>query len=394
MNQLITNPNVMVVVGEPSADSQMAPVLRSILESLESPISFWGLGGPSLQALGLESIGDLRDLSVMGLTDVIAKYEIIRNLFGRLIREAEIRKPKGVILVDFSSFNLRLAEQLWASGFKVHFHIPPKVWAHGKNRVYKLKRFCASLSGILPFEKEWYKAFDIPFEFVGNPLKEGCAPFLDPFKSAPSSSSQIRIGLVPGSRESELTHLVPVFIKAFDQLKRELVKNGKISSDQVKGFWPLAPTWSKARVLQLLNINLKELQQKGIEIVERPLPEVISPMHYAFVCSGTAGLETTFLEVPHSVSYITSALTYWVGTKVVTVPFISLENLCAGKLVVPEFIQSECTCDHLVKEAARVLLSDEVWNQQKQELKKVNALFPDGSVLKAAQCLLHCVKQW
>jgi lipid-A-disaccharide synthase len=388
--------NVCIVAAEASGDANAASLVRGLRETLGDGFHFWGVAGPKMRAALVEDIARVEDLSVMGFTELIAHYFRIRSIFAAIARAIEQRKPDLVILVDAPSFNLRLAQVAYETGAVVHFHIPPKAWAHGESRIEDMKRYLYSVTSVLPFEGVFFSERCLNVQFVGHPLKDEVEYYQKAHGSFMSGTSvrsgTLSIGLLPGSRVAEVQHHLPTLIKSLERLRLHFEKEDR----KVIGLIPVADTLPEGWFHQELERALAgtTLPVTAVRVMRGGMYPVLSAVHYAWVCSGTAALESCFFEVPCSVFYHVSPISYRIAKKITRVSFISLINLVANREVVPEFIQSAFTADNLVQHALAVLEDPAQMAALKTELRQINRMFPSGCAAHAAQVIGELMDYW
>jgi lipid-A-disaccharide synthase len=331
----------------------------------------------------------------MGIAEVIAVYPRLSSAAHRLQAELKRRSPDITILIDYPGLNLRLMEDAYHMGSCVVYHIPPKVWAHGIGRITRLRDCTFLVTCILPFEEKLLRHAGINAHFVGNPLKDQIQDLEGRHANILAGKihhAEVRecIGLVPGSRTGEVERVFPEMIRAFARTRTALNR-------PLKAVVPVAPTVSQDWLEAILRQTLASEEQNQysevpeIEFVQsRPLIEVLQGCQYAWVCSGTAALEVALLGIPHSVVYKMHWLSYSIAQRIVKLPFISLENLCSGREIVPEFIQDKMTAEALSAHALTILKSPERAEHMRSELLALRQLFPPHSAQNAAAAVLDC----
>lgn len=388
--------NVCIVAAEASGDVNAACLVKGLRETLGDGFHFWGVAGPKMRAALVEDVARVEDLSVMGFAELIAHYMRIRSVYSSIARAIEDRRPELVILVDAPSFNLRLAQIAYATGAVVHFHIPPKAWAHGESRIDDLKRYLYGVTSVLPFEKKYFSERGLKVDFVGHPLKDEVEYYQRAHGSFMSGNSvrsgTLSIGLLPGSRVAEIKHHLPTLIKGLERLRQHFEKEDR----KVIGLIPVADTLPEGWFQRELDKALAgtTLPPTAVRVMRGGMYPVLSSVHYAWVCSGTASLESCFFEVPCSVFYHVSPVSYRIAKKIMRVPYISLINLVADRPVVPEFIQSEFTVDNLVTHALTILEDPARLSAMRNELRQINHMFPSGCAARGAEVIGKLMDYW
>lgn len=324
--------DVMVVTGEVSGD-QHAAELVAAMKAQQPGLRFFGMGGQRLAAEGQEQLFDAKEISVMGIAEVVPKLRRILQVMNELAAAAAQRKPEIAVLVDIPDFNLRLAKRLKALGIKVAYYVSPTVWAWREGRVNQVRERVDRMLCILPFEEAFYRERGVENAvYVGSPVLEQMPP------PAPPAYFQQRLGLdpkrtwvalLPGSRHSELKRILPT-LAATGAL---LLKNHPEASLVV----PLAPGLSRVEVEAGFNVP--------VTIIDGRAPEILGAAHLAAVASGTATLEAGLMRCPMAAVYRVAGLTYWVGKALVSAKHFSLVNLLLGRTVIPELLQGDFTAE-------------------------------------------------
>ncbi len=380
--------SICIVAGEASGDVQGALLVRA-LKKESNHATFWGITGPALREEGVETVCKVEDLSVMGYSEILPKYHVISKNYKKILNEIRKRNPTAVIFIDYPGFNLRLVQDVYNSGITTIYHIPPKAWSHGAHRTSILKNYCYLVTSILPFEFEFFKAKNIPIKFVGNPLKDQVDEFI---ALHPTNKQPYHIGILPGSRENEIKKLLPTLIEAFLEIHKadnQFVAHIPIASTLPKEFINLLINDIKAK----FNLNDSWFEEK-IKITYGNAHEVMNFCEYAWVCSGTATLETTFFSTPMCIMYKVSPITYYLAKKFLKIKYVSLVNLCMDSLIVPEFLQDMANPKNLIDHALFLLKNKEAKMKMIAQLEEVKSLFPPHAAQNAAQEIMQCIAKY
>lgn len=333
-----TAPTILLSAGEPSGDLHGAALARA-LRSRWPEARLFGLGGPRMAAAGVELLADFQQLAVMGFAEIVSRLPFFLRLLGRLKAEMAARRADLVIPIDYPGFNMRLARAARAQARPVLYYIAPQVWAWHRARMRQLAGLANRLAVILPFEEQLFREAGAAVRFVGHPLLDA-APEpsgAEAFRARLGLGDGPVLALFPGSRPQEVAHHLALFAEAGLRLRaaRPHVQPVIARSPAV----PAAayhdapfPETTEARAL------LKHAQA-------------------ALVKSGTTTLEAALAGTPMVVVYRTSALTFALARRLVSVDHIGLVNLVAGQRLVPEFVQYEATPGALV-EAVSPLLTE------------------------------------
>jgi len=368
---------IVIVAGEASGDLHGSNLVRS-MRSSNPQLAFTGIGGNRLKELGVELIANCSEMGVIGLTEVGAKLRYILGVFFRLKAIIRDTKPDLVILIDYPDFNIPLAKAAAKAGVPVFYYISPQVWAWRKNRIHTLKRIVRKMAVILPFEPAVYKQYGMDVDFVGHPLLD---IINDNIAAMPRESDGFRIGLLPGSREGEIRTILPVMLDAAEILSRKIPQNSSF-------FLPLAETVNQTVVDELLSkYSFK------VEVVREDIYSQIKSADVALVASGTATLETALLGTPMVVLYRVSPLTYFAGRWLINVKCISLVNIIADRIIVPELIQDDMNPQRTASEVLSIINDPQRAAQMKSDLKEVRSkLGTPGASDRAAQIACSLLK--
>jgi lipid-A-disaccharide synthase len=346
---------LMLVVGEASGDAHAARLVRRLQEV--GDFEFFGATGPSLREVGVETIVNADQLSVVGLPEIVRSIPMFWKAFQVLKNEAIIRKPDAVILVDFPDFNLRLAKALKKQGLKIIYYISPQIWAWRKYRLRTIKKNVDLLLSILPFEKAWYEQNGFSrVQYVGNPLIHDCLPKLNReefcLKHDLDPNSPI-VALLAGSRHKEIVRILPVLIETSEIMFR---RNEKLQFVNA-----LAPTRTEAEVEEAKKKIARKLGglRANLLTVRNETYDVLNSADVAAVTSGTATLEAALIETPLVVVYKTSLINYKIFRPLIDVPHFALVNLIAGERIATELIQDDFTAENLANELFRLLDKEE-----------------------------------
>ncbi|GEL73545.1 lipid-A-disaccharide synthase [Myxococcus virescens] len=376
----MTNPpRILVVAGEASGDTHAAELVAA-LRARRPDLTFFGMGGARLAAQGVELLFDAREVSVMGITEVLPRIPRILQILKGLAEAAAERKPDVAILVDIPDFNLRLAKKLKALGVPVAYYVSPMIWAWRRGRVRTIKRLVDRMLCILPFEEDFYREAGVSARYVGSPVVEqvpspdtatAFRERLGLAKDAPT------LALLPGSRMGEIRRLLPDMVEAAKRLSAE--------RPGLQVVVPLAPTIDREEITS-------RFEGSGVTpiLVEGRAPEVVGASDAAVVASGTAVLEAGLMQRPLVVVYRVSLITYWVGRLMLKVAFVSLINLLAGRRVVPELLQGEMTPERIAEEVRRVWIPGAPREEMLQGLAEMRGrLGETGAATRAAESVLE-----
>lgn len=332
---------IWINTGELSGDMHGAHLMRALQQNAPDQ-RFIGMGGPHLRAMpGFESLFQVEDLSIMGLTEVLAHLPRVFRLLQNIKAELRVRRPWAIVVVDAPDFHFRVIKAARALDIPVYYYISPKAWAWRQGRAGFIQKHVRRLFSILPFEVDFYRRFGMEVDYVGNPLVDMINyPALETIQPIAG-----KIGLLPGSRKREISSLLPEFGKAAALILRQqpdcsfhLVRAPGLDEAYLRSFWP------------------------------EEVPVAITPPEdrYAFMrscqmliaASGTVTLEAALTGTPTLVTYKVSPLSFAIGKMVAKVPYVSLSNLILGKELFPELLQKACDGENLAARALQWLAPD------------------------------------
>jgi lipid-A-disaccharide synthase len=376
----------MIIAGESSGDLLAAELVSELRERSPGAI-FFGVGGGRMAANGVETVYDMSQLAVVGLTDVFKKVLEFRRLLKQLLAEAIKRKPDVVIGVDYGGFNLRFGhavkQYLRENPFtewkpKVVQFISPQVWASRPKRADRMAPDYDLLLSIFPFEKDWYakRVPQLRVEFVGHPMVDRFQKAESGKRKAETSTATPQILLLPGSRRSELKQHLPAMLGAL-KLIREKIPQLKASM--------VVPSETTARLARSLGADM--------EIQTGNIPTALAVTDVAMAKTGTVTMECAFFRVPTVTFYKGSWLNYQIARHYITVKTFTMANLLAGEEVYPEFLQQALTAENLARATLELLQSEPRRAKMKMQLDKVIAsLGEPGATRRAADAILTLFK--
>ena len=329
---------IYFVAGEVSADNHGAALMRSLRE-LDGELKFVGRGGPQMQEIAGEQFKNwIGEAAVLGLWEVIRKYGYFREQFHETLREIRESKPDAVVVIDYPGFNLRLARAVrkQAPRQKIIYYISPQVWAWNRGRIKRMAHFIDLVLCIFPFEVDSYNQAGLRALFVVHPMIERLQGRKIDTKRDPNL-----IGLFPGSRSREVRKIFPVMLET----ARELRKHNRNLRFEVA-----AASEQLAREMKSAGAGLDQSQDEAaIQIKVDGTPVIMQRAWAGIVTSGSATLEAAYFRLPFVLIYKVAWPTYLAARLVVSVKYLGMPNLLAGKEVVPEFIQHRAKPDAFVK---------------------------------------------
>lgn len=329
-----------IIAGEASGDLHGSNLIKELIKK-DGAVNFRGWGGDKMENAGALLVKHYKDLAFMGFTEVIKNLPTIFSNLALCKKDILAYKPHVLILIDYPGFNLRIAKWAKQQKIKVVYYISPQIWAWKENRVHAIKRDVDKMLVILPFEKEFYKKYDVDVTYVGHPLAE----VISNFNTAnPAIQKEKIIAVLPGSRKQEILVKLPIMLQVanhFPDYKFIIAK---------------APGVDDAFYTPFLQ------PYKNVSSVTDKTYNLLSMSAAAMVTSGTATLETALFKVPQIICYKGSKISYEIAKRLIKVKYIGLVNLIMNKEVVKELIQDELNVKNLVAELG-LLLEDNKKNE-------------------------------
>jgi lipid-A-disaccharide synthase len=343
-----------IVAGEASGDAHAGGLVRAF-GALQPGARWFGAGGGVCRAAGVEILVPSDRLAVVGIGEVLSRLPDLWRGLATIKRALRRRRPRAVVLVDFPDFNFRVARFAHKLGIKVVYYITPQVWAWRPNRTRFMAKNVDRALVLFPFEEPFLKERGVDALFVGHPLVDTAKPatelarFLGRHSLRPETP---RVALLPGSRASEVARNLPVLAAAAAKLATRFPDAAMMTP------------WAQG-----LPSTLQRLAAGSpIKFIEGEYGDVLGHAQAAAVASGTASLEAALMGVPEVVIYKVNGLTYAIGKRLVTAPYVALPNVVVGRQAVPELIQEDFTPDAVAKALEGFLVDGEASQHKGAEL--------------------------
>jgi lipid-A-disaccharide synthase len=370
---------VALVAGEASGDILGAGLMQA-LKARHPQIEFIGVGGPLMQAEGLSAYFPMERLAVMGLVEVLGRLPELLLRRRRLIKTLIDAKPDVFIGIDAPDFNLGLELKLRRAGIKTVHYVSPSVWAWRQKRVLKIRDACDLMLCLFPFEAQFYDAHQVPVRFVGHPLADAIPQQAD--RAAAREALDLPqdgtvVALLPGSRGGEVARLGALFLDTAVRLRTLR-----------PGIRFVVPCASPERRVQLEQMLVG--RDLPLSLLDSRSHDALAACDAVLIASGTATLEALLYKRPMVVAYKVAPLTYRILKRLVSSAYISLPNLLAERLLVPELIQDAATPEALAQALAPLLDDGEVQTEGFDVIHR--ALRRDASA-QAAEAVLKLMGQ-
>lgn len=343
------SPTIAIIAGEVSGDILGAGLIHA-LKARYPNAKFIGIGGERMIAEGFETLFDMEELSVMGLVEVLKHLPRLLKIRRSIIEQLSALKPDVFIGIDAPDFNLDVELKLKQRGIKTIHYVSPSVWAWRQKRVYKIAAATNLVLAFLPFEKAFYDRFNVPCRFIGHtmadaiPLKpnrdEACQLLnLDP--------TQRYVAMLVGSRGSEVEFLSEPFLQTAQLLHQRY--------PDVKFLVPLINQKLRQQFEQIKQCVAPELD---MILLDGNARAAMITAEATLLASGTAALEAMLCKSPMVVGYRMKPFTYFLAKRLVKTKYVSLPNLLADEMLVPELIQEDCNPTKLAEKLSLYLSED------------------------------------
>lgn len=339
-----------IIAGEPSGDFLGSSVIQSLNES--SDFEIYGVGGNLMEAAGLKSLFDIREISIGGLIEIVPHIFHIKNLINRTVDDIIAKNPDILLTIDSPGFCFRVAKRVRKKNqnIKLIHLVAPSVWAWREGRAKSMSKLYDHLLTLFDFEPKYFTKFGLETTFVGHPAVEY-------FEETDNTTKENTLLILPGSRKQEINALLPIFLKASEKLNFEKI---------------IIPTLSN--LLPIINPIIKNCKDIKLVCDEKEKAELYKSSKLAIVASGTATLQLALAGCPMIVCYRLSFVTYQILKHFVKVNYISLVNLILNKAVVPELIQSECNVEKILNTTQRLSINTQIkeFKELRERLKPID----------------------
>ena len=370
---------LFLIAGEPSGD-RLGAALMAGLQALE-PVKFAGIGGPLMQAEGLQSLFPMEELSVMGIAEVLPKYFPLKRRIRQAAAAVLASGAEALVTIDSPDFCLRVAKIVKASnpGVRVIHYVAPSVWAWRPGRAAMMARVVDHVLALLPFEPPYMIAAGMTCDFVGHPVV--AEPLASKAERAAFTGAGPLLLVLPGSRKGEVTRLAPVFGEVVARLKARH-PGLRLALPTVRGVAGLVRdlTAGWAVVPEIIE---DAGRKRG----------AFAAADVALAASGTVSLELAANGCPMVIAYDMHPLTLWLMRRAALIDTVTLVNLVSDTRVVPEFIGPDCRADRIAPALEAVLADPKA--QQAAMALTMERLGKGGEppALRAARSVLAAIRR-
>jgi len=378
------SPVFALVAGELSGDTLGADLMQSLLNHYPQA-RFVGIGGPKMQALGLEPWADMSQLSIMGFAEVLRHLPKLLKLRARLAQQMIELQPQAFIGIDAPDFNLGLAKKLKQAGLVTIHYVSPSIWAWRPKRIHNIKRAVSGMLVLFPFEQALYDQHAIPVACVGHPLAQQVPQHPDQPEQIANAKhtlglqpNQRVIGVLPGSRQSEVATMGPIYLAT-------LVKIHQAHPD----IQFVLPCVNSTIYHQLTQLVAQAPHPLPIHLVQQPAQTVMMASEVLLITSGTATLESALMARPMLIAIKVHWLSYWIMQRLALLPWVGLPNILAQRQIVPEFIQDQAQADRLASAMLNLLADPQARDRQRHAFQTIKTSLSLDSGEIAAQAVLQ-----
>ena len=376
---------IAIVAGEASGD-MLASMLMQAIKQAHPAVRFIGIGGPKMQAVGMEILFPLEKLAVRGYVEVLRHYREIVGIRNQLRKRFIAQKPDLFIGVDAPDFNLDLEVALKSHGIPTVHYVSPSIWAWRGERIHKIKKAVSHILALFPFEAPLYEKVDVPVTYVGHPL----ADFMPELPKREAMREQMRIlpktakvfALLPGSRQSEVRQLAETYIETAKLIWQQC--------PEAQFLVPLA-TRETRNIFDQVRWKL-HAQDLPMTLLFGHSQDAMIAADGVLVASGTATLEAALLKRPMVITYKMPALSWWMHKRKMYQRWVGLPNILAGRFVVPEILQDDATPQNLAQALLNLVNNKAAVAELEQTFTDMHLTLRQNTAQKAAAAILPFLK--
>ena len=381
------SPTIAIIAGEVSGDILGAGLIHA-LKARYPNAKFIGIGGERMIAEGFETLFDMEELSVMGLVEVLKHLPRLLKIRCSIIEQLSALKPDVFIGIDAPDFNLDVELKLKQRGIKTIHYVSPSVWAWRQKRVYKIAAATDLVLAFLPFEKAFYDRFNVPCRFIGHTMADAIP--LKPNREEACQllnldSTQRYVAMLVGSRGAEVEFLSEPFLQTA-QLLHQRYPDVKF----------LVPLINQKRRQQFEQIKQRVAPELDMILLDGNARAAMIAAEATLLASGTAALEAMLCKSPMVVGYRMKPFTYFLAKRLVKTKYVSLPNLLADEMLVPELIQEDCNPTNLAEKLSQYLSEDKSAVQTRhvllQRFAELHQMIQCNADQQAAQAVIDLLE--
>ncbi|KHT13949.1 lipid-A-disaccharide synthase [Pectobacterium brasiliense] len=372
-----------LVAGETSGDILGAGLIRALKEKVPDA-RFVGVAGPRMQAEGCEAWYEMEELAVMGIVEVLGRLPRLLKIRRDLTQRFSELQPDVFVGIDAPDFNITLEGNLKKRGINTIHYVSPSVWAWRQKRVFKIGKATNLVLAFLPFEKAFYDRFNVPCRFIGHTMADAMP--LHPDKLAARATLGIApdvpcLALLPGSRGAEV-----------EMLSEDFLNTAVLLRQHFPDLEIVVPLVNSKRREQFERIKSSVAPDLRVHLLDGQARETMIASDAALLASGTAALECMLAKCPMVVGYRMKPFTFWLAQRLVKTPWVSLPNLLAGRELVAEQLQTDCTPDKLAAALLPLFADTEKMAELRATFVDLHQQIRCNADEQAAQAVLELVK--
>lgn len=383
-----------LVVGEASGDLLGAALIEQ-LKKFYPHLTFEGVLGPRLKALGGYAIYDAERLAVMGFIEPLKRLPELLRMRRHLIQHFTENPPDVFIGIDAPDFNLGIERKLKKRGVNTVHYVSPSVWAWRQGRIKKIKQAVDLMLVLFPFEADFYRSHHVPVVYVGHPMAMQTPMGSDPLTKQKATAIEIApfikgaarvesggiLALLPGSRHSEIAHMTELFLKTALRLKQDFPDLHFIS--------PMASPSIRERFLKIKALIAPDLD---IQLFDGQADDVLADADCALITSGTATFQAMLHHCPMVVAYKTTKFNAWLIRKLYKHRFFALPNILFDQRIVPEHFQEAATVDQLYQNLKNFLQNQSVSQVIREQFVEMHRVLREPKLEAGAQAISDLIK--
>ncbi len=371
---------IAMVAGEASGDL-LASHLIGALKAHLPEARFFGIGGPKMQAAGLDAWWPAEKLAVRGYAEVLRHYRELSGIRRALLKRLLADPPDAFIAIDAPDFNLWLEGRTKAAGIPTIHFVSPSVWAWRAGRIRNVVRSVHRLLCLFPFEPALYQKHGLSADYVGHPLAD-IIP-LEPAQQAARDRLNLEpdgfvFALLPGSRQAELRYMAPTFIATAKRLLERYPR--------ARFLVPLVTRETRNQFEQALWDN--GAQDLPLTLLFGHAHDAMAAADAVLVASGTATLEAALFKKPMVITYKMSPWSWRLMRRMQRQPWVGLPNILAGRFLVPEFLQEAATAENLAQALGNLVADPVLPERLRLAFTEMHRSLRQDTASKAAAAIL------
>ena len=344
---------IVIITGEESGDELGASLVDALRNSGLNEFQLFGIGGSLLLERGMTNFYHIKEISVMGIIEVIPKILQIKKIINNVTESILELKPDIVVSIDSPDFTLRIAKKIKSrnSNIKILHYVAPSVWGWRPNRIYTVKSAVDKLLTILPFEKKLFEEKQVATTFVGHPITDKIKPKItfDEFNNKYIAENKKPILLIlPGSRKPEIDKLLNIYLNTVENYN--FYNNFSLVLPIKKQLASYVRNIIKAKNISfdVTILDNEEAKYESFVVAD-----------YAIATSGTVALELSYFNIAYLVAYKFNFFSYAIIKSLAQTKFANLINIINNQGDIPELLQTQCTADKIGKKLEKIIVDDE-----------------------------------